>query len=265
MQSTMYAAGLKCAPAHGLGVSMASVAWCVTGGGLGIRSTAELLRRFREVYKLNITLFLTRWGFEVARIFGVLSVLRSVASGGYYQEFLVEEQGMYYIGRLNMGRYKLLVIAPATANSVAKMVLGIADSIASALYSQAVKSGTPVVVLPTDAPGDDGFIETETPCYIDRALCSYTDCGVCLASGVCPVNAITSVDGFVRIDLSRCIGCERCVSVCPRGAVRCWERVRLLPREVDVENIERLGRMPGTHVVRSVSELEEAVKKLLNL
>ncbi|MEM0153590.1 MAG: flavoprotein [Ignisphaera sp.] len=244
---------------------MINIAWCITGGGLNLRAVASTLGVIRERYRVNVTLFLTKWGFEVSRIFGVLNILKSIASGGYYQEFLVEEQGMYYIGRLNMKRYSILIIAPATANSVAKMVLGIADNIASALYSQAIKSSIPVVILPTDIPGNDGFIETETPCYIDRAVCSLDSCGGCLAVGVCPVNAIVTVDGVVRIDLSKCIGCEHCIYVCPRGAVRCWEKVKLMPRDVDVQNIEKLRRSPYTYVVSSVSELEDTVKRILKL
>jgi flavoprotein len=43
-----------------------------------------------------------------------------------------------------------LVIAPATSNTVAKCVLGIADSLASNFFAQAGKSRVPILVLPTD-------------------------------------------------------------------------------------------------------------------
>lgn len=240
-----------------------NIAWCITGGGAGIRDTAKLIKRICEEFGVNITLFFTQWGFEVARIFGVLDILRSVATGEHYREFLVGVEGMFYIGRLNMGRYSLLVVAPATANSVAKMVLGIADNIASALYSQALKSGVPVIVMPTDYPGEDGFVETETPCYIDRGLCDLARCSRCLAEEVCPVNAIKRVGRSMRIDLSKCIGCERCVYACPFGSVRCWEKVRLRVRAVDFMNIDRLRSEPNTVVVRGVEELREKVYEFI--
>ncbi|MCS7128319.1 MAG: flavoprotein [Desulfurococcaceae archaeon] len=236
---------------------MANVAWCITGGGANLRASVKVMERVKEVYKTNITLFLTRWGFEVARIFGVLSTLRGIAPGGYYQEFLVGDEGMYYIGRINLGRYRIVVIAPATANTVAKMVLGIADNIASTLYSQALKSRIPVVVLPTDMPSSDGYIESETPCYVDKNLCNYTTCGECASSKVCPVNAIVTIGQFMRIDLSKCIGCERCVYTCPTGAIKCWEKIRLMPREIDVENIDTLKRQPYTYVIKDAYELEK--------
>lgn len=242
-----------------------TIAWCITGGGAGIRSVAMLLKKLKEQYHVLITLFLTKWGFEVARIFGILDVLKIVAPGGYYQEFLVEDMGMYYVGRLNMKKYFVLVVAPATTNSIAKMVLGLADNIASALYSQAIKSSIPVIIMPTDIPDNEGFVETETPCYIDKTVCDLNICRECIISKICPVNAIVSIDSVLRIDLSKCIGCEKCVYLCRKGAVKCWEKIKLKPREIDVENIEKLKKYPGTCIVKNVVELEQTIKKFLKL
>lgn len=240
-----------------------NIAWCMTGGGADIRSITNLIKIIKDTYRINVTLFLTRWGYEVARIFGVLDILKSIARGGYYQEFLVEEQGMFYIGRMNMRKYNFLVIAPATTNTIAKIVLGIADNIASALYSQATKSSIPTIIFPTDIPNREGFIEAESPCYIDKTKCNISVCSKCFAQEICPVNAITFIDSFVRIDLSKCIGCERCIYSCPIGAVRCWEKIRLLPREMDIENIEKLKKLPYTFVVGNIKELENIIKKLI--
>jgi flavoprotein len=50
-----------------------------------------------------------------------------------------------------LGRYDRLVIAPATANTVAKCALGIADTLPTNLFAQAGKAGVPSVILPTDS------------------------------------------------------------------------------------------------------------------
>ena len=44
----------------------------------------------------------------------------------------------------------MLVVAPATSNSVAKFVCGISDSLVSNLFAQAGKALVPIIVLPTD-------------------------------------------------------------------------------------------------------------------
>jgi len=48
------------------------------------------------------------------------------------------------------GAYDALVIAPATANSIAKFASGIADSLITNLFAHAGKFHVPIIVLPTD-------------------------------------------------------------------------------------------------------------------
>lgn len=42
-------------------------------------------------------------------------------------------------------------------------------------------------------------------------------CGECVA--ICPVNALTLVDGKSTLDKNRCIGCASCIAVCPTMAL----------------------------------------------
>lgn len=83
---------------------------------------------------------------------------------------------------------------------------------------------------------------------------------------ICPANAVIVVENdIVRIDLSKCIGCERCMHMCPRGAVSCWKKIKLMPREVDIQNIEKLKSFPYTYVAKNVKELEVILERLLFL
>lgn len=52
--------------------------------------------------------------------------------------------------------------------------------------------------------------------WIDVSRC--TGCGACVE--VCPVGAMTLVDGKARVDEETCTGCEVCVDACPEGAVQ---------------------------------------------
>lgn len=239
------------------------IAWCITGGGANLRGIVDVMLNIKQVADVKVTVFFTKWGFEVARIFGVLPRIKMIASGGYYEEILVGDEGMYFVGRLNRGSYKVLVIAPATSNSVAKFVYGISDSIASTLFSQALKSRVPAVVLPTDIPNESGVVETETPCYIDRDLCKIVECMKCPLIETCPVKAIKLVDGVPRIDLKYCIGCEKCVSVCPFKAVKCWEKVYITPTPIDITNIEMLKSMRNVYVVSTPKHLYDTVMGML--
>jgi len=54
------------------------------------------------------------------------------------------------VGRFARGVYSVLIIAPATSNSVAKFVYGISDSLITNIFARTGKSQVPIVVLPTD-------------------------------------------------------------------------------------------------------------------
>ena len=44
-------------------------------------------------------------------------------------------------------------------------------------------------------------------------------CGTC-TMGICPVDAISFVDGKANIDKIKCIQCGTCVAVCPIKAIK---------------------------------------------
>jgi len=50
---------------------------------------------------------------------------------------------------------------------------------------------------------------------VDKDKCQ--GCGACL--NVCPVGAISFIEGIAHIDKGKCINCGRCESVCPTGAI----------------------------------------------
>ncbi len=241
-----------------------NVFWIITGAGSYLRVLAEKMLWLKERSGARFTIGFSRWGYEVARIYGALPLLRRVAGGGYMEEWLIGEQGFYYVGRLNMGKYGLVIIAPASGNTVAKMVHGIADTLPTLAFAEAGKSGVPVIVLSSDIPGPDGYAVSEAPCIVDRDRCRcIEERGYCPAMDICPVNAIVLVDGKPRIDHSRCIGCEKCVEACIADAITCWRKIWVRPREIDVTNIDRLRGFKNTYVVSSPDELLSTASRIL--
>ncbi|MBE9593425.1 MAG: hypothetical protein IMF19_08080 [Proteobacteria bacterium] len=64
-------------------------------------------------------------------------------------------------GKIQLGTYKLFLIAPATANTVAKIAYGIADSLMTNSAAQAMKADVPVYIFPVDQK--EGEILTTLP------------------------------------------------------------------------------------------------------
>jgi dihydromethanopterin reductase (acceptor) len=101
-------------------------------------------------------LYLTQAGEEVLKMYGVnLNEIKLKMPVYRDKSASAPPVGLFYTGY-----YHTLVMAPTTSNTVAKCVLGIADSLATNLYSQAGKCRVPSIVYPCDT---EASLETTAP------------------------------------------------------------------------------------------------------
>jgi len=215
---------------------------------------------------LELGIAISRACEEVARIYGILDKLYMIASGGRYGGVYrdvtwsgITEDGIPLGGRVSLGRYDVVIVAPATSNTVAKIAYGIADTLPTIAANQALKSGIPLIILPADCAENS---ITTLPCRIDEQRC--TRCLLCVDA--CPYEAIyVSSGGEVRIDYNECRGCGVCENACPSKAVRCWEKMTVTPSSIDLENVEKLRRIQEVHIVANHEELVKKLRVLLNI
>lgn len=126
--------------------SNGKIAWGITGAGAFLRECINLISSFP---KEGIDIFLSRAGEEVVKIYGLWDSLKR------YSLVLDRSASSPSCGLFYKGVYSLLVVAPATSNTVAKMVYGIADTLITNIFAQSGKIGVPTIVLPTDV--DEGL------------------------------------------------------------------------------------------------------------
>ncbi len=128
--------------------------WCVTGAGHWLRECACLFQDLSD----DADVAFSRAGVEVARQYSAYKMF----AGSARMTHLEEGQGWSspLCAKVASGAYRLVVVAPASANTVAKLRAGIADSLLTNVASQAVKAGISVVLLPTDVAAS---AETELP------------------------------------------------------------------------------------------------------
>lgn len=118
---------------------MGKMAWGITGAGHFLRESLEILSRLPRG---RTDVFISRAGMEVISMYSLKppenTVRDASASTAACRSFA-------------SGVYDVLVVAPATSNSVAKFALGISDCMMSTLFAQCGKSRVPIIVLPSDA------------------------------------------------------------------------------------------------------------------
>ncbi|WP_305907447.1 flavoprotein [Methylomarinum sp. Ch1-1] len=127
------------------------LAWAVTGSGHYIEECIEFLLTLDHV-----DLYLSQAGEEVLKMYGIdlkdikhkMPVYRDKAASAPP------------VGHFYTGYYHTFVMAPTTSNTIAKCVLGIADSLVTNLYSQAGKCRVPSIVYPCDIAPE---METTAP------------------------------------------------------------------------------------------------------
>lgn len=151
----------------------ARLAWAVTGSGHYLKECLQIVQDLEDV-----DLFYSRAGEEVVRMYG-------------YDPRGLNPRGRIYrdraasappVGLFYRGDYHTLVVAPATSNTVAKMVLGLSDTLVTNVYAQAGKCRIPSIVLACDSepeldtPAPDRIVRV-WPRAVDlehtRRLCEY--------------------------------------------------------------------------------------------
>lgn len=131
---------------------MLKVAWGITGSGDYMRETLDLMKDISETYELRIDVFLSREAEIVLRFY---RYMREV-TGNFEKVFTEKGPNIPFLsGKLQIGKYKLFMICPATANTAAKLAHGIADSLITNSAAQAMKVDVPVYIFPVDQkPGE---------------------------------------------------------------------------------------------------------------
>src|SRR5660398_303205 len=121
--------------------------WGITGSGDILPETFSAMSAGKDSRAAEITAVLSRAGVKVVRWYKLSEELDKIASHILKEE---DSNTPFIVGKLQTGRCDCSVVAPATANTVAKMACGVADSIITKAVAQANKTDMPLYVMPVD-------------------------------------------------------------------------------------------------------------------
>ena len=169
------------------------IVWSITGSGDLISEVVDELKKLSSTGDVEITACLSKAGQKVIRWYKLEERIKEISKKVLVE---VDANTPFIAGPLQVGKYHSLLVAPTTANTVAKIVHGLADSLISNAVAQAQKGGIPIIVLPVDQKTGDK------------------------------------------------------VTILPTG-----EKIKLVMRDIDIENVERLKSMKGITVLESPEEI----------
>ncbi len=126
---------------------MFKLMWGITGTGYVLQESIDLMKELQDDFNIDLTVILSKEGSAVVKWYKKWLVLTEVV-----KKVKVEKTPNipFYAGPLQIGNYDLFMACPVSANSVAKIVYGIADTLITNCVAQAIKGGQIVYVFPSD-------------------------------------------------------------------------------------------------------------------
>jgi archaeoflavoprotein AfpA len=136
------------------------VAWGITGAGDKIADFIEVMKDVQGEFVdvLEVQVFLSKAADQVLKYYRLEDDLRQ-SFGKVRVE--VNSNAPFLAAWMQMRKYEFLVIAPATSNTVAKLAVGIGDTMLTNAAVMSLKAFVPVYVAPTDYK--EGTVYTKLP------------------------------------------------------------------------------------------------------
>ena len=121
--------------------------WGITGSGYLLKESIDLMKELQENYDLEITIILSKEGAVIVKWYKQWDYLNEVIKRVRVE---VTPNNPFLAGPLQLGKYDLFLVCPVSANSVAKIVYGIADTLITNCVAQAIKGGVTAYLFPSD-------------------------------------------------------------------------------------------------------------------
>lgn len=229
------------------------ILWAITGAGHLLHESIEVLEKIS--HKHEITIIYSRAGEEVLKLYGYNKNIEEIIKKNKNNKVITEDEEKYSYplsGKLTHNKYDLIIISPTTANTTAKIVHGIADTLVTNVAAQSGKGQIESIIVPVDQK--EGIITTIIPPYIDKKLC--IECNKCIET--CAFNALKPP----LLDTKKCTCCKKCIKICPEDAIIIGKEIELYIRKIDAENTRKLENIENISICKHPYDiLSKIIKK----
>lgn len=135
------------------------MAWGITGSGDRIREILDVMIEIQNRYRqVEIVVYVSKAGDQVLKWYRLTELLKT-----QFRKVLVElnANAPFLAGDVQTRRFDFLLLAPVTSNTMAKLSLGIGDTMLTNAASMGLKAFVPLYLLPSDFR--EGIVHTALP------------------------------------------------------------------------------------------------------
>ncbi|MGQ9723622.1 MAG: archaeoflavoprotein AfpA [Candidatus Jordarchaeum sp.] len=136
------------------------IAWGITGSGDRLIETFEVMKKVKDDFEdvVDIRVYVSKAGDQVLKWYKLSKDIVEIFDKVWVE---TNSNSPFLAGMLQMGKFEFLLIAPATSNTVAKIAMGLADSLLSNAAVMSLKAYVPVYIMPSDY--EVGTVVTKLP------------------------------------------------------------------------------------------------------
>lgn len=123
--------------------------WGMTGTGYMIKESIDMMKDLQEKYReqIDITVMLSTEGEAVVKWYKQWDYLTQTVKKVKSEK---TPNIPFYAGMLQIGKFDMFIVAPVSANTMAKIAYGIADALIPNCVAQAIKGGVIAYIFPSD-------------------------------------------------------------------------------------------------------------------
>jgi archaeoflavoprotein AfpA len=130
-------------------VKKRKIAWGISGGGDKIAEVVQTMKELKTKYAevLEIEVFASKAGETMLKYYNLEKTIKET-----FPKYMVEVNSNtpFLAAMVQSQRYGIFLIAPASSNTVAKIVNGIGDTLLTNTAIMGLKAFVPLYVMPTD-------------------------------------------------------------------------------------------------------------------
>ncbi len=143
------------------------VAWGLSGAGDKIAEILEVMKGVKKDYENTVEMhvFLSKAAETVLKFYRLEEDLKKNFSKVFVE---LNANSPFLAGWMQIHKYEFLLIAPGSSNTVAKIALGIGDTMLTSAASMSLKAFVPVYIMPVDY--EEKIVYTRLPNGEDMKL-----------------------------------------------------------------------------------------------